>query len=320
MPNAFLMINQLKRVSLFLTLLVTLGSALPTVGVLASTNVSTSPQVTALVTSISASSHTMMVQWNNIPRTIVFTSRTHTGSLSGHTVLVSQFSVGDTVLLTLYTSGAQPNEAAIVTKTVTEQQERPLIQNASGYWVTLNSISKKSNGSGSLSVTLQDNEWMNGNNLNEEVGRVGEKKTVTFTSNTKFVRKYMATAALSEFQTGDHLFVVGTVSHDGTITATIVKDDNIWLKGVEQHAGKLVGDAIYTDGTGWLDIQPTSVVGQAAIIQVAYTKNTTFTLNGQRTSANQVRVGDTINVNGIARLNDDGTVTLYNVTQVFIKR
>ena len=315
------MINFLKRASIGLAMIASVGTVLPTTSVLAATTSTTyAAQVTGLITSINSSSRTIVVQWNNTPHTIVFTSRTHTGSLSGSIVSVSQFIVGQTVALTLYTSGAYPNEAAIVTVVATTQQERPLIQNAPGYWVTLNSMSIASNGYGSMSVTLQDNEWMHGNNLNNEVGYIGQTKTVTVTSATKFVRKYMATAALSEIQNGDHLFVVGTLNRDGSIAASIVKDDNIWMKGVEQHAGTLVGDALYTNGTGYLDIQPTSVVGQAAIVQIYYTTSTVFTLNGVKTAYSQVRIGDTLNVSGAARLNADGSVSLYNVTQVAIHR
>lgn len=67
---------------------------------------------------------------------------------------------------------------------------------------------------------------------------VKKEMTVLVDANTKFVRKYWGKSSLEELTVGDKLDVRVKTNEDGTVTATLVKDDTLhWTWKV--HNGKI---------------------------------------------------------------------------------
>ena len=147
----------------------------------------------------------------------------------------------------------------------------------------------------------------------------GDTYNVLFATDAKIVRKYNGKASASELKDGDMVVIHGTKSSDGTITATHIKDQSIFIKGVAKFAATVtsVNTSTNTIGVTVKDKNSTSYNGS-----FTYTDQTKITskTDGKKTdlTENDIEVGDTIHVNATARV--QGTdVSLYNVTHIMIK-
>jgi hypothetical protein len=253
----------------------------------------------------------MTVQWAGVEHEVKVTENTRMVVPPINPASLSDFEVGDRVRLRLV-KGSE-NEARIIVA-LRRGDHIYLKARTRGFWVTLNDIDEDGDESGSLEVTLRANPHLRAGDVNNLVGVEGDELTVTYDENTVFVRRFMGRTTIDEFLAGDTLFVVGRVNDDGTISARLIKDVNIWALGVARHTGTVEkidtsDDQIVVEPEGDGDI--TQVV-------VNYGADTKFIIDGEEGDEDDVEIGDTIRVRGVARRDGD-TLTISSVETVWIE-
>lgn len=112
-------------------------------------------------------------------------------------------------------------------------------------------------------------------------------------SNAKLLRRFGATSSLSEFQVGDELSVMGTISSSGSwsITATTVRDEWIQVKNANSYG--TISNLNVSAGTFTL-----TTSGKGAL-QVSTSSNTKIYLNGGSATLSNLANGMMARVTGV---------------------
>ncbi len=266
------------------------------------------------ITSIDEDDESIDVQWMGSEHEVNVTSNTRIVVPGTNPAEFEDLVVGDRVRVRLIKDSETENEARIVI--VLRRGDDILLKaRTRGFTAEIDSIDEDGENEGSLTVTLLENPHLRSGDVNNMVGEAGDVLTVTYDENTKIVRKYNGETTIDEFVEGDRLFVVGRVNDDGTISARLLKDTDIWRKGVARHVG--VVTAIDTS-SNILTVEPARDHGDAdKTVIVEYSDSTEFHEDGEEVDESDVDVGDYVRVRGTAHLSGE-TLTIMNVDDISI--
>lgn len=263
------------------------------------------------VTEIDETAGTMTVQWMNVEHVVNVTDNTHMVVPPTNPATLGDFAIGDRVRLRLIKDSEVENEARIIIA-LRRGAEIFLKARTRGFTVELNDIDDNGDGTGSLEVTLLENPHLRPGDVNNLVGEEGDELVITYDAYTRFVRKYMGLASIDELIVGDQLLIVGRVNDDDTISARLIKDNDLWRLGVAQHEGTVL--AISTD-ENTITIEPDYDDRDEVIAY--YNDETVFMEDGVEVTEDDVNVGDEIHVRGTAHDIGD-VVEVLDVVRVWI--
>ncbi len=257
---------------------------------------------------------TMTIQWNEEDHVVDITSNTHMVVGSTNPAELSDFEIGDRVRVRL----EKDTEDARIIVVLRRGDEIYLKARTRGFLVELNDIAKDDEDSGSLSVTLLENPHLRSSDVNNLVGDEGDELTIVYDENTNFVRRFMGSSEVDEFQAGDHLMVVGRVNDDGTISARLIKDNNIWIKGVARHTGEV--DSVDTDENQIVMTPSDEEDAKYTSVTVDYDDDTVFMKDREEVTEDDLSADDQIRVRGMAREDGDALIitdveTIWIVTE-----
>ncbi len=277
-------------------------------------NISLNPfehkSLNGFVESVDTSKNKMTISWAGQSFTVNVTSNTRMVVPPKNPAALSDFVKGDRVRMRLTRGGSVENEARIIVA-LRRGEEIFLKARTRGFNGTLQAIDESTS---TLTVKLRGNKHLNGKDVNNLVGVEGELVTVSYDSNTKFVRKYDGKATIDELVVGDSLFVLGRVGDDGVIAARLIKDESIFRKDVARHAGTVLSvdkekntiTAKFRTPSVKLEAQNFNAERAqetaGITLTVMYTSTTKFTKNGKEVAEADVVVGDEIRVAGIANV------------------
>jgi len=252
----------------------------------------------------------MSVQWNGSEHNVNVVSTTKMVVGRANPAAITDFTVGDRVRIRL-DKGTENARIIIVLR---RGDEIFLKARTRGFWAEVTDIDESDDSSGKIDATLLANPHLRSGDVNNMVGNEGDSIDINYDENTKFVRKFMGSSEISEFQIGDKLFVVGRVSDEGTIDARLIKDNSMWKKGVSSHVG-----VVQSVDTGDNEFVVTALDGgsSAKEVTVSYSDDTTFRSLGSEGSESDLFVGAEVRVRGIAHTGS-GTLTIEDVDSVAI--
>ncbi len=257
---------------------------------------------------------TMTVQWNEEDHVVNITDDTHMVVGSTNPASLSDFVIGDRVRVRL----EKDTEDARIVVVLRRGDEIYLKARTRGFLVELNDINEDDDDSGSLSVTLLENSHLRSSDVNNLVGEEGDELTIVYDENTNFVRRFMGSSEVDEFQAGDNLMIVGRVNDDGTISARLIKDNNIWIKGVARHTGEV--DSVDTEENQIVMTPSDEEDAKYTSVTVDYDDDTVFMKDREEVTEDDLSADDQIRVRGMAREDDDALVitdveTIWIVTE-----
>ncbi len=171
---------------------------------------------------------------------------------------------------------------------------------ANGHVATVNSVTVNDDGSGSMEVTAKES---------------GETKTVEFDADTKFVRHFFGPGEADDIETGDHLLINGKANDDDTIDAHMVRDANVWVRGVAAHIGQIL--SVNTD-TNTIVVESTRFHGEDKQVTVIYNDDAKIVKDGATVDEDAIDIGDDIRVRGTARKENEQPVFVENVTGIWL--
>lgn len=267
------------------------------------------------ITALDGEANTMTVQWMNVEHVVNITDNTHLVISPNTNATLEDFQIGDRVRVRLNRDGSVENEARFVValrrgaNLFLKARTRP-------FTAELNSIAINEDGSGSMQVTIGENAHLLPGDVNNLFGVEGDVKTVTFSANTRNVRRYNGSTSPSEFVVGDKLLIVGRANDDGTISAWIIRDNEIWRAGVATHAGEII--SIDTDANR-LVVHEDVFRGEDKDVTITYNDDAKVMIDGEEADEFDLEVGDTVRVRGTAHHDDDG-VDVSNVTAIGVSR
>ena len=253
----------------------------------------------------------LTIQWNGVEHEVNVTSSTRMVVPPTNPAALTDFQVGDRVRLRL----EKDSDNARIIVALRRGDEIFLKARTRPFSAELQDVDDNGDGTGTLTVTLAANPHLRSGDVNNLIGDEGDELTVTYDENTRFVRRFNGEATVDEFVEGDLLFVVGRVNDDGTISARLVKDSNIWMRGVARHAGEVT--AIDTTNNEITVVPARSEDDSVTGIVVEYDDDTAFKKDGETVTESDVEVGDIIHVRGTAHASG-GTLTIVDVETVAI--
>lgn len=267
------------------------------------------------ITSIDEEDASLNVQWMGAEHEVNVTSNTHIVVPGTNPAEIDDLEVGDRVRVRLMQDSDVEGEARIII-VLRRGAEILLKARTRGFSAEISDMDIEDEDEGTLTVTLLANPHLRSGDVNNMVGEEGDEVTVVVDENTKLVRRYNGETDLEEFAEGDHVFVVGRVNDDGTITARLVKDTDIWRKGVAKHVGEIV--SIDTDDNT-LTLTPAAGEGDDAYrtVTVEYTDETVFHEDGEEIEESDLDVGELVRVRGTAHV-EDGTLTIEYVDDIIV--
>lgn len=266
------------------------------------------------ITAIDGDANTMTVQWMNVEHVVNITNDTHLVISPNTNATLADFQIGDRVRVRMNKNGEVENEARFVValrrgaNLFLKARTRP-------FTAELNSIVMNDDGSGTMTVTIGENPHLLPGDVNNLFGVEGDVKTVTFSPNTHSVRRFNGSTDPSEFVVGDKLLIVGRANDDGTISAWIIRDNEIWRLGVATHMGDITS---INTATNTLVVHETSIRGEDKDITMTYVDDAKIVIDGEAATENDLQVGDTVRVRGTAHHGE--TVELSNVTAIGASR
>lgn len=253
----------------------------------------------------------LTIQWNGEEHEVNVTSSTRMVVPPINPAAISDFQVGDRVRLRL----EKDSDDARIIVALRRGNEIFLKARTRPFSAELQDVDDNGDGTGTLTVTLVANPHLRSGDVNNLVGDEGDELEVTYDENTNFVRRFNGEADVDEFVEGDLLFIVGRVNDDGTVSARLVKDNNIWQRGVARHAGEVT--AVDTSDNEITVVPARSEDDSVTSITVEYDDDTVFKKDGETVSEDDIAVGDIIHVRGTAHASG-GTLTIVDVETVAI--
>ncbi len=250
------------------------------------------------------------VQWNGTEHNVNVVSSTKMVVGRTNPAAITDFVVGDRVRVRL----EKGTENARIIIVLRRGDEIFLKARTRGFWAEVTDIDETDSDSGKIDATLLANPHLRSGDVNNMVGNEGDSIDINYDENTKFVRKFMGSSEISEFQIGDRLFVVGRVSDEGEIDARLIKDNSMWKKGVSSHIG--VVQSIDT-GDNEFTVSALNGSSSAADITVSYSDDTAFKHLGTDGTESDLYVGAEVRIRGIAH-KGSGTLTIEDVDTVII--
>jgi len=258
----------------------------------------------------SIGTNSLSVQWNGVEHNVNVISTTHMVVGSTNPAAITDFEVGDRLRIRL----DRGTENARIIVVLRRGDEIFLKARTRGFWAEVTDIDESDDSSGKIDATLLANPHLRSGDVNNMVGEEGDSIDINYDEDTKFVRKFMGSSEISEFQIGDRLFVVGRVSDEGTIDARLIKDDSMWMKGVSTHVG--VVESIDT-ASNVFTVSALDGSASSADVSVYYTSDTEFKQSGAEKTEGDLFVGAEVRVRGIAHTGS-GTLTIEEVDTVII--
>jgi DNA-directed RNA polymerase subunit E'/Rpb7 len=256
------------------------------------------------ITAIDGEASTITVQWLNIEHVVNITDDTHLVISPNTAASITDFQIGDRVRVRMNKDGAVENEARFVvalrrgSNLFLKARTRP-------FTAELNSLTINEDGSGTMEVTIGENDHLLPGDVNNLFGVEGDIKTVTFLDQTKTVRRFMGTSDASEFVVGDKLLIVGRANDDGTISAYMIRDNDIWMAGVSTHSGDIVS---IDTATNTLVVSADNFTGADEEVTITYNDDAKIVIDGVDSTESDLQVGDTVRVRGVAHRGDELTV------------
>lgn len=178
----------------------------------------------------------VVVQWQDVLHTVHVTDNTNLVGDEGPHGTLEDFEVGDRVRLRLIPDSEHENEARIIIVL----RRGPWIFNLArtrGFYATLVDLDTDEN---TMVVELLANDHLWDGDVNNLIGVEGDQVTVTYDDDTKLKRKYTGDATEDEMLEGDRLQIVGRVNDDGTVSARVIRDTNIFAFGVHYRVGEIL--------------------------------------------------------------------------------
>lgn len=255
------------------------------------------------IDSIDESASQVVVQWNGELHTVNVTENTHMVVGQTNPAAISDLEVGDRVRVRILKNSDVENEARVIF--VLRRGPRIFqLARTRGFHAELNEIDGENN---EMNVTLLVNPQLRDGDVNNLVGTEGAELTVTWDDYTKFVRRYRGESSEDELTAGDHLFIVGRVNDDGTISARLIKDNSIFRAGVSAHVGTVV--SIDTEANV-IEVDPAMSDRHWTI---SYTDETTLYVGREEAREDEIAPGMLIRVRGVANV-QLGTVDAFAVS------
>ncbi len=129
-----------------------------------------------------------------------------------------------------------------------------------------------------IKVKILESPTLRSGDVNNLIGVPGDEKTINIAETTILVRRWLGKATLDEFVPGDHLMIVGRANDDGTITAKLVRDNDIWLTSSLGVAGEITSiDAVNNQFVvSWLS--KTVTVKVTSVTEIVVGTNTSATI------------------------------------------
>ena len=267
------------------------------------------------ITALDGEANTITVQWMDVEHVVNITSDTHLVISPNTNATIEDFQIGDRVRVRMNKDGAVENEARFVValrrgaNLFLKARTRP-------FAAELNSITVNEDGSGTMQVTIGENAHLLPGDVNNLFGVEGDVKTVTFSADTRNVRRYNGSTSPSEFVVGDRLLIFGRANDDGTIAAWIIRDNEIWRAGVATHTGEIVS---IDTSTNTIVIRADVFRGEDRDITVVYNDDAKVIIDGEESDEFDLVAGDTIRVRGTAHHGDDA-IDVSNVTAIGVSR
>lgn len=267
------------------------------------------------ITALDSNAGTITVQWMNVEYVVNVTSNTHLVISPNTVATINDFQIGDRVRVRMNKNGSVTNEARFV---VALRRGSTLFMKARTrpFAAELNSLTVNEDGSGSMQVTIGENAHLLPGDVNNLFGVEGDIKTVTFEPETRTVRRYSGRTEPSEFVIGDKLLIVGRANDDGTISAWIIRDNDIWILGVATHVGEIVS---IDTGTDTLVVLENDINGTDKEVTMVYNTDVKIIIDGVEATESDLLIGDTIRIRGTAHKGDDG-IDVDHVTAIGISR
>ncbi len=266
------------------------------------------------ITAIDGEASTLTVQWMNVEHVVNVTDSTRLVISPNTEANLTDFQIGDRVRVRMNRDGAVENEARFVVA-LRRGSQLFLKARTRPFTAELNSIVINDDGSGSMQVTIGANDHLLPGDVNNLFGVEGDVKTVTFLDETKTVRRFMGSAEADEFVVGDKLLIVGRANDDGTISAYMIRDNDIWMAGVSTHTGTIIS---IDTSTNTIVAAGDNFRGEDNDITLTYEDDAKILIDGVEYSETDLLVGDTLRVRGVARLGD--VLTINDVSIVSVSR
>jgi len=270
------------------------------------------------ITAIDESASTVTVQWEGVEHVVNVTDNTHMVVPPINPAALSDFEINDRVRIRIIKDSDVENEARIIVA-LRRGPHIYLKARTRGFAAELTDIDDNGDGTGSLTVTLLKNEHLRTGDVNNLIGVEGDEITVTYDTNTRIVRRFNGETTVDEFVEGDLLFVVGRYNDDGTVSARLVKDNNIWRLGVARRGGE-VTDIDTSSNTITVDpVEGDETTAEVSEIVVSYSDDTEFHKDGEVVTEDDIAEGDVIHVRGTMHLSEGGTLTIDSVIAIGIE-
>ncbi len=189
------------------------------------------------ITAIDLSASTVTVQWQGVEHAVNVTGNTKMVVPPINPAALSDFQIGDRVRLRLLEDSAIENEARIIVA-LRRGNEIFLKGRTRQFRAELVSLSG-AEVPAELEVALLANPHLRLGDVNNLIGVEGEHKVALVDEHTKLVRRFVGEVDLSAFLPGDVLFIVGRANDDGTITAKLIRDDNVVASETEGTHGRI---------------------------------------------------------------------------------
>ncbi len=271
------------------------GVITATVAVNTSLNPRSNKGLNGWITSIDTKASTMTVQWGGKDYVVSVTSDTRMVVPPKNPATLSDFKVNDRVRLRLSNEGS--GNTALIIVALRRGDEIFLKARTRAFTAVLNDIHSES-----LEVTLLANPHLQRGDVNNLVGVEGDQEKVLLDEHTTFVRRYNGVTTVDELVEGDLLYIVGRVNDDGTITARLIKDQNIWRKEVATHVGEVLSIDTKTNTIVVNPIEKNHDSSTVDRLTISYTNTTTFYADEKQVDETAVKIGDVIRVRGTAAL------------------
>lgn len=242
------------------------------------------------VTAMDAAAGTMTVDWAGVSHVIQVTDRTKMVVPPINPATLADFQAGDRVRLRLFKDGESENEARIIValrrgdhiylKGRTRPFEAGLVSFSGGAVPA------------ELEVVLFENEHLRGGDVNNLIGIEGERKIVIVDEYTQIVRRYEGETTLSTFLPGDDLYIVGRSNDDGSITAKLIRNDEVLATDVDGLYGRV----------DFVDVATRSITvrgGGAGPREVHVPLEAVIWHNDGEAEFEEIAVGDRVRVRGV---------------------
>ena len=243
------------------------------------------------IDSIAEDGSSMQVQWNGALNQVNITDSTNLVGDQGPYGSVEDFQVGDRVRVRL-TAGTQDARIIIILR------RGPKIYNLArtrGFYGELHEIDTDSN---TLNITLLNNPHLLSGDVNNLVGVEGDTVTVTWDDNTEFRRKFFGETSEDELVSGDILQIVGRVNDDGTISARMIRDTDIFRLSVGVRYGEIT--SVDTDANTVTVVSASDA--NSATWTISYSDDTPFWIDGTEGTESDLAVGLHLRARGTANI------------------